>query len=263
MPEGTDSQGDGLELIALAFTRPLVPIVPAPRWREWMETAKDRWPNRCLPLLVANESGWALLNAHRFTAVWSGEERPEGVTIEFDGETPHPPPVKSHFGFGVLTFTIPYVFRTPRGYNLLARGLANYPKDGICALEGLVETDWSFANFTMNWRFTRAGHRVTFEEGEPFCVVLPQRRGELEAFRPEIRDIASDPTAKEEFELFAQNRERMQIMKFAAGHVADPELEPYKTDWERQYYQGFAPSGTRAPEHQITRTLTEFTGLDD
>jgi hypothetical protein len=249
------------QLIALAFTRPLVPIVPSPRRRKWMDEAKDRWPNRCLPLLVANEAGWALLNPQRFQAVWNGDEPPQGITIEFEGEPPVSPPVVSHFGLGVLTFAIPYIFRTPPGYNLLARGPANWPKDGVWPLEGLVETDWAVANFTMNWKMTRPDYPVVFEEGEPFCVVVPQRRGELEAFRPEIRELASDPETSREYEVFSRVRTDMQIKKFLSQYSR--EYEQYKTDWERHYYKGLAPSGAAAPEHQTTLRLAEFVQAEE
>lgn len=253
--DGNDT--DGLrKLVAFTFTHPELEIVPAPRRRDWMDTAQDRWPNRCLPLLVANEAGWALLNPHPFTATWNGDESPEGITIEFEGEEPRPVSVRSHFGFGVVTWNIPYVFRTPPGYNLLARGPANWPKDGACALEGLVETDWAFTNFTMNWKLTRPGHPVSFAARDPFCMIVPQQRGSLEGFAPEVCDIAADPELKAEFEHFAQNREEMQIKKFASRYV--PELESYKTDWERHYYKGLSPSGNPAPEHQVTLKLPAF-----
>jgi hypothetical protein len=260
VPEAPSPDGRP-RLVAFAFTRPLVDIVPAPRRRDWMETAHERWPNRCLPLLVANEAGWALLNPHPFRATWDGRESPKGVTIEFEGDDPNPVPVRSHFGFGVVTWNVPYVFRTPPGCNLLARGPANYPKDGICALEGLVETDWAFANFTMNWKLTRPGHAVEFEAGEPFCMVVPQQRGTLESFEPEICDIADDPELKAEFEHFARQREVMQVKKFASSYV--PELESFKKDWERHYYKGLSPSGNPAPEHQVTLKLPRFSRPGD
>lgn len=263
MPASSRSDGDGerRRLVAFAYNEPLLPIVPAARRRDWMETAHNRWPNRCLPLLVANEAGWTLLNPHPFQATWNGEESPEGVTIEFEGESPRPAPVKSHFGFGVITWPIPYVFRTPPGYNLLARGPANWPKDGVCALEGLVETDWSVANFTMNWKLTRPGHAVSFEVGDPICMVVPQRRGELETFDPEICDISADPELSGEFVNFIRNREAMQIKKFASQYV--PELKPHRTDWERHYYKGLSPSGRPAPEHQVKLKLEEFRQPDE
>jgi uncharacterized protein DUF6065 len=248
---------DSLELLAFSFTRPLLPIVPAVRRRAWMDEAKDHWPNRCLPLLIANESGWTIPNPVPFEAVWNGDESPDGVQIEFSGRRePVPAPVVSHFGFGVVTWSIPYVFRTPPGYNLLARGPANLPKDGIWPLEGVVETDWAFANFTMNWKFTRVDHPVAFEADEPFCMIVPQRRGELEAFEPRMREVQSDAGLAAEFEIFEAGRQTMQINKFLSKYV--DELEAYKKDWEGDYYRGRAPSGRPAQTHQTRLKLQEF-----
>ena len=248
---------DSLELLAFGIAQPLLPIVPAPRRRAWMDEAKDHWPNRCLPLLIANESGWTIPNPISFEATWNGDESPEGVRIELSGaHAPLPPPVVSHFGFGVITWAIPYVFRTPPGYNLLARGPANLPKDGIWPLEGVVETDWAFANFTMNWKFTRADHPVSFEAGEPFCMIVPQRRGELEAFEPRMRQLQLDSELAAEFELFAANRQTMQINKFFSKYV--DQLGSYKTDWEGHYYRGLAPSGRPAETHQTRLNLQQF-----
>ena len=106
------------------------------------------------------------------------------------------PLVGTMFGYGVLTWTIPYLFRTDPGWNLLARGPANLPQDGVSALEGLVETDWATATFTMNWKMTRPGLPVRFEAGEPFCQIVPQRRHELEAFRPQKASLTDEQRAR-------------------------------------------------------------------
>lgn len=91
-----------------------------------------------------------------FSAVWDGGERENAVRIRPDPGT-HAPAV-SHFGSGTLTFHIPCLFKTDSGTNLFVTGPLNRPKDGIAALTGIIETDWSPYTFTMNWRFTRAGH---------------------------------------------------------------------------------------------------------
>jgi hypothetical protein len=250
------SPSDAPKLVALSYGAP-VPIVPAARRRAWMDAPKDRWPNRCLPLLVANEAGWTLQVTDSFTATWDGGENRSAVTIEFEsGATPNPAPVSSHFGYGVITFSVPYVFRTPPGWNLLARGPANWPKDGICALEGLVETDWAHANFTMNWKLTRPGYPVAFDEGEPFCMIVPQRRGDLEAFAPEMRPIDTDSVTKAEFETFGHNREQLQIRKFLGEYSA--EYAEDKETWEKHYYRGLTPSGSPAAEHQTKLHLAPF-----
>ncbi len=250
-----DSQDD-LPLLAFPTTSTPPTVAPAPRWRDWINAMEDRWANRCLPLLVANESGWTLLNPVGFRAEWSGDAAREGITVEFDDEVPAPHPVASHFGYGVLTWSVPYLFRTPPGYNLLARGPANWPKDGVCALEGLVETDWSVATFTMNWMFTRPGASVRFEKDEPFCMVLPQKRGDLERFAPEIRPITSAPEIHAEAEQWARERDRVQVKKFLASYSKD--FEEFRTSWEQDYFRGRTPGGRPAEEHDTRRKLRPF-----
>lgn len=250
---------EDLDLVAWATTgRFEVQIEPAPRFRAWSDEMADRWANRCLPLLVANQAGWVLRNPIAFTACWSGGDSPSDTTIELAVDLPHPWPVESHFGYGILTWAVPWLFRTPEGYNLLARGPANWPKDGATALEGLVETDWAVTTFTMNWKLTRPGHSVRFEEGEPFCMVLPQRRGELEAFRPRIRDLADDPSTRAEAEQWAKERDRMQVRKFLADYAG--EFGDYRRAWEAHYFKGLTPRGDEAPAHQTQLKLRAFTG---
>jgi hypothetical protein len=234
-------------------------ITPAPRWRDWMNAMPERWANRCLPLLVANEAGWTLLNPARFEATWSGAPETGAVRIEFPDGRPPKPLVASLFGFGIVTWTVPYLFRTSPGYNLLARGPANWPKDGICALEGLVETDWSVATFTMNWKLTRLNHAVSFDEGEPFCMVLPQRRGELESFRPEVRKLTSEPELEQASGAWAKRRHELAVRKFLV------EFSPTFADdsWEAHYFKGLTPDGEPAPEHQTHLRLREFSGFNE
>lgn len=47
------------------------PITPAPASRAWMTAQSEAdkgWPSRCLPMLIANQSGWELRNPCAFTA---------------------------------------------------------------------------------------------------------------------------------------------------------------------------------------------------
>ena len=200
---------EGLELIAYyPAKQPEVVPEPAPRWREWMNFTTGRGANRCLPLLMANESGWVLRNPAEFTVVWNGDDGRDGVTVTYESGTPqHLQLAGPHFGSGVLTFDVPYLFRTEPGWNLLVRGPANWPKDGICALDGLVETDWAVATFTMNWKITRADHPITFEKDEPFCMIVPQRRGDLATFTPTTRTLRSDEETRGQFKAWHSGRE--------------------------------------------------------
>jgi Family of unknown function (DUF6065) len=239
-----------------------VALSPAPRWRDWMEATVRRNANRCLPLLMANEHGWVLLNASAFTATWDGRDHPDGVTIEFseDGRPHAPGFVRTGFGHGIITFAVPYLFRTPPGFNLLARGPANWPKDGISPLEGLVETDWAVSTFTMNWKLTRPGHPVVFEEDEPFCMVVPQRRGVLESFQPEVRPLESDPPTREAMTAWFERRHRLEVEKFLSEYSR--EFDEARDAWQRDYFKGLLPDGSPVPGHQTKLRLKEFKELN-
>jgi hypothetical protein len=252
---------DALELIAydLHGTRSM-PLEPASSAREWM-SANGGYAKRCLPLLIANQAGWLIRNPFAFRANWDGGDGDQNVKVEYLEPTRGAEPVGGHFGLGTLTWTVPYLFRTPPGWNLHARGPANLPKDGIAPLEGVVETDWSFATFTMNWKFTRPDHEITFEKGEPFCMVVPQRRGELEAFVPSVRDIADEPEVQAGFEAFRDSRNEQLARQFAARFVQGGEA--IYGEWQKHYIKGTNPGGQSSTEHQTKLRLARFADAGD
>lgn len=221
-------------------------IVPAPADREWMDNRTHGWANRCLPLRVANQAGWHILNDCDFEAEWTGQDQLASVKITYKSGTPSPF-VKSCFGYGILTWYLPYLFRTPPGYNLLVRGPSNYAKDGVAPLDGLVETDWAVATFTVNWRFTRPLKKVKFERGDPICAIVPQRRGELESFVPEIRNL--DGELRSEFQRWLESRQQSSL---------DKEKNGYDGQHEGHYTRGETVTGHKAPEHQTKLGVAPF-----
>lgn len=236
--------------------RPRMKIEPAGRWRTWMEETTARSATRCLPLLVANEAGWALLNERRFTATWSGGDGVDALEVVYDGVKAQAP-ATSNFGHGILTFTVPYLFRTPPGWDLMVRGPANLLRDGIGPLDGLVEADWAFSTFTMNWQFTRPGS-VTFEADDPFCVVLPMPRDALERFDPAVRQVEEDdPELAERWGAWRQSRHDLQVRKWLAQHTpgADPAVF---MKWQSDYFRGELAEGERFPGHITKRRLKPF-----
>ena len=107
-------------------------IMPASPDREWMDAGTRGWANRCLPLRIANANGWFVLNPTAVEIEWNGNRALDALTVNADGGVENL--ARSMFGFGIVTFVIPYLFRAPPGFNLLARGPANNPKDGVSPL---------------------------------------------------------------------------------------------------------------------------------
>ncbi len=167
--------------------------------RDWMDGTPESFAYRCLPLNIANAHGWEILSPCGFEAEWNGGSAVEDVTVRADpGPVPTQAPI-ALFGQGTITFHVEALFRTPPGYNLWVGGPPNSAKDGIAPLGGIVETDWAPFTFTMNWRFTRAGHPVRFEENEPFCFFFPVERRLIEGVRPRILPLDHDPELKRRF----------------------------------------------------------------
>jgi antitoxin (DNA-binding transcriptional repressor) of toxin-antitoxin stability system len=227
-----------------------VRIVPAQTRRDWMDATYKGFAYRCLPMLMANQSGWFVLAPHAVSAEWNGGCSPRDIRLEVaDGIGPIR--AESAVGNGILTWTIPYVFRTTEGWNLLCRGPANHVKDGIFPLEGLIETDWSTASFSMNWKFTRPG-RCEFAAGEPVAMLVPHRRGDLEQFRSRVVPLDENPTLLAGYHEWITSRQQF----LEAQRQGDQDA--LRQRYQRHYFQGMTVDGTVSPNHQKSRALQPF-----
>lgn len=240
-----------LELIAFSLEHSAARLVPAMHERDWMSHTMHGGPYRCLPLSMANSCGWMLLNEQTFAATWDGGYAAGSTKLIFMNRRTDGYHAMSIFGQGIVTFLVPFLFRTPRGYNLLVRGPANLPKDGASPLEGIVETDWAVATFTMNWKLTRPNTPVVFSAEEPICMIVPQRRGELARFLPQVRTLEQASDIDKEHFVWHQSR-----TAFLRELNRRPHAKP--GGWQRHYFQGRTPTGQRAPEHETKVRLRPF-----
>ena len=188
---GLPSIAGPAKLLCYAVNEQPCQIRPARALRDWMDRFIDRHAYRCLPLNIANAYGWEVLCNSSFLAMWTGGSGIDAILIEPEPGTIAP--AVSHFGHGILTFHLPCLFRTEPGAELMVQGPINRPKDGIAALSGIIETDWSPYSFTMNWMFTRPDTPVRFEKGEPYCHIFPVSCGALEGLEPKLEVLSADP----------------------------------------------------------------------
>jgi len=221
--------------------------------RAWMTDSPESFAYRCLPLTMANAHGWEILSPCTFRARWNGGAGTDTMDIAGPADVPVELRPVSIFGQGVLTFHIQGLFRTPPRWNLWIGGSPNSFKDGIGALSGLVETDWSPYTFTMNWRFTRKDHWVEFQEGEPICFFFPIPRGYLERFEPRYVSFDDAPEVAEEFAAWSRSRDAFR------EEVAKNPPEAPADKWQKNYYRGMRPDGSKAiGDHQAKLRLREF-----
>lgn len=229
-----------------------MPLRPAPISRPWMDETQKRFAYRCLPMTIANQAGWVVGCPCNFVASWNGGPEVTDTVFSFE-DSPPDKRVGSVFGHGVITFNMPYLFRTPTAVNLWVKGPSNWPKHGLYPLEGLVETDWTSASFTMNWKITRANEMVKFRRGEPCCMVVPYPRGFVESFAAERLQLEANPEISAEYQRWSTDRSVYQ------SRVADGDQQAIRQGWQKDYFQGRDPGKERVVEHQTKLDVQEFT----
>lgn len=226
-------------------------LEPAEPRRDWMEQTPEKGANRCLPLVIANQCGWIMRCPLRFKVEWNGKATQDALSFKFfddglDGNVP----IKSSFGLGIVSFLIPWLFRTSEGIGLMVRGPTNQGKENVVPLDGLVETDWAPYTFTMNWRVTKPRTPIWFAKGEPICMIIPYPIAMLEQFKAGTAPIESEVELQQQYGEWVATRQRQ--MKDAGEAGSTKGL--YKLD----YVRGSRPDGTFANAHWSKLNLARF-----
>lgn len=163
----------------------------------------------CLPLVFGNQHGFLMLSVFDFVARWNGTNNNDGVSIhildEVDARTPIT--VESHFGHGIITVQSRYVFRTPKGVNLMVKEPPNYPVRGCSWMNAVVETDNLRRDFTFNIRITEPHSDIYFAAGTPLGCLLPYPRYFLDNYKmAELKDKKELEKAQKTISYFATER---------------------------------------------------------
>lgn len=222
-------------------------LEPASPRRPWMDDTNG-FAYRCLPLAIANQAGWVVRCPASFTGVWSGESGNSATTLTFpENFQTYKNQITSHFGWGIITFSLPWLFRTSKGIALLVHGPMNCFKPGVAPLHGVVETDWATSTFTMNWKIVDPDRVVRFERGEPICMLTPYPIALVEEMRAEVRALDDDPKLAQEYRAWANSRNAFNT---------NPQRKA--EDWQKDYVQGRTAQGGRAEEHRSRLTVQPF-----
>jgi hypothetical protein len=220
-------------------------LVPGRPERTWMDLTSEHYAYRCIPLTIANTSGWEIQLPFGFEAAWDGQDHLAAIQFRSgDDRVSHM--VSSHFGHGVITFHTGWLFKTSPGWALWAGGAPNTVKDGIAPLDGLVETDWLPFPFTMNWRFTRPGV-VSFDAGEPFCFIALAPHAVMDDVRPRIAKLEDDLKLKTAYDTWSASR--LDYNK----RLGEREPRAVAEKWQRTYVQGRGGVDGGVPIYHISK----------
>lgn len=219
------------------------------REREWMDKTVNQYAYRCLPLTIANQHGYEVSTDKPIKIIWNGGNNTHDIYIETHDKIKNT--VSSHFGYGIVTFQLNLLVRTPENVNTYVSGVPNYTKRGIVPLQGIVETDWNPATFTMNWQMTEPGFEVVFEPYEPFCFFYPIERKYIDNFHIKIKALEDN---KEEFDNYHQWSNDRTL--FNRGHLGD------QVQWQKHYFQGKYNNGEKTNMNHETKIKLEEPKLE-
>jgi hypothetical protein len=218
---------------------------PSPVKRAWMSEHPTAY--QCLPMTVANQWGWQVLCPTDVRVTWNGKAAQSGLRVEVAPQWE--PGIKSQFGRGIVSFSLPWVFRTPPGWDLYAKGPSNRWKANAAPLEGVIETWWLNYTFTLNWKLIEPGE-VHFAKGEslgqlvpvphstfqdssaieaPILEVEPEAGAELLRWLEERRRIKTEPVPTHRLYLKAEEIE---------GHLSKVPVPPFVRTWKNDSEPG-------------------------
>jgi hypothetical protein len=175
---------------------------PSPQRRHWMNENPNAY--HCLPLVMANQWGWQVLCPTDVRVTWDGSLGVSGLTVAVNPR--FAATIKSQFGSGIVTFSVPWLFRTPPGWDLYVKGPSNRWKANCAALEGVVETWWLNYTFTLNWKIVEPG-TVGFAAGESLAQLVPVPHATFDDSRAMEAPLGlAEPLAAEELLKWRQAR---------------------------------------------------------
>ena len=253
-----------MKLIAHKNVKDPMPIHPASNKRQWMDETIHQYAYRCLPLQIANASGYELLSPCDIIVVWNGSNHKDGLSIHY--EKSGNIFAASSFGHGILTLHPGYLFKTIKEtedeplYDLYVTGLPNYFYEFMTPLTGIVETFWLPFTFTMNWKILKPG---TFKilKDEPLAFLMPIPH-EFPKINPIMTELSKHKEVEEEYKKWSKTRSEtikaLEMVEKTGQPFGDMDPSKPSTMWEKNYFQGIDKEGKKNEEHLTKRRLPDF-----
>ena len=229
----------------------LLTIAPAGKTRNWMDASSGKYAYNCLPLVIANQLGWVVSAAPSFSVIWDGRDQKDALKFSFDAcEVEMSQFVVSHFGQGIVSFKLPWVFRTNPGIGLIVRGPSNQWLHGAHGLEGFVETWGLESTFTMNWKITIPNINIHFPAHFPFCQIMPYDIATINNYTCSKKPISANKPLQEKYTKWLNRRKDTLKNLFSGTKTTNY--------YEKNYFKGLDVEGEKIEGHLKKLNLSQF-----
>lgn len=158
--------------------------------RDWMDNTYNKHAYQCLPMTVANVSGWELILQQDVVVQWDGTNNPPKV---LEGEFLNSRALVIPSIIGIMSFATGWAFGTEEGYSTFISGSPNYFVDGAVPLSATIPSFWWPDEFNMNWKITKINEPVVFEKGMPFMYFTIVQNNLLESVKFKVENLWDKP----------------------------------------------------------------------
>ena len=233
-------------------------LVPGRKQRQWMDETPNKYAYRCLPLSIANCTGWDLFMPCDLMVSWNGGNKQTDIQLNFENDE-FGKFADSLFGCGIITFHPGFLLRTSKDWDLLVTGPINQSHDGAIPLSGVVETNWLEFTFTMNWKLERPG-TFLWPCDIPVARIIPVP-SEIDV-QTESRHITDNELLCAAYRMKANKRSRdisdLQEAYATQSDVGSVKYGQPSTEWDKEYYRGVDSKGVKVYNHKLIRIYPEF-----
>ena len=218
----------------------------------WITRPSDSF-NRRQPMGLRNSGRLDVAQSQTITVVWDGSVK----LVDGSDDSPVSETVRSHFGSGIVTWTLPYLFVTPPGFSiLLIRGRRNLPIDGASALEGLIEADWAPVTATMNWQLSAEQLGRNIQRWSANCDARPGRTWVAREPQSSVAQLTDNEPLMSAYTTWRDGRDKF-LRNLAEPTAIPSSLMPARRLLSRRSRQGSNPWAYGEPQEDRLLTLAK------
>lgn len=210
-------------------------ITSAPLKREWLNKPEQKYGYQCQPMVAANQMGWHILSSSEIIINWNGGQSTKDVFIQEVNSDINYNSVASHFSVGIVTFSFPFVIKTPPGWGIWVGPPSNEWINNMEGLQGIVETNWLPFTFTMNWKILEENKTIVIPKHFPIAKMVPFPLNLNEKINLVHKDLVDYPDFNKKYKDYSNSRSQFN------KHLKEIPNNP-----DSSTVQGFYKRGTDA-----------------
>jgi hypothetical protein len=207
----------------------------------------------CLPLTIANQSGFVVKSNVDMTLFWPGGESRAIIDLhgkQHANESESIQNFYNNFGSGIVSIANSFILRTPPGINLMTIQPPNYFIPGAHVMTGIVEADNLRGHFTFNLKVTTPGIKVHIKKGDWLGAFIPTPRYFIEQFKLidglEVYDNSVHDLEKASIDKLKYERNGGDLEK----NIQNGMENTYLASMGRRYFKGIHPNDKEFIDHQ-------------